>query len=115
MEIINYIILVTLVVNLAMTVFLYILFGQSTKRIDDLSSMVNKLIMSNEESRKQLADFVAGQSGEVINAMNDVSQDIKMQMVYQKSYIENTMENNRKDMEEVKDRLDYLSTEVKID
>lgn len=71
--------------------------------------------MSNEESKKQLSDFVASQSNEVISAMNEVNQDVKMQIGYQKSYIEGVMADNKKDMEQMKDRLEYLSTEVNID
>lgn len=71
--------------------------------------------MGNEESKRQLSDFVASQSTEIISSMNEVSKDVKMQIGYQKSYIEGVMADNKKDMEQMKDRLEYLSTEVNID
>ncbi len=115
MEVVNYIILITLVVSIAMIVFLYTQLGNTNKKIEDLSSLLNRSIMSSEEGRRQLLEYIAAQNEQIKGFISNVADDNKLQMGYQKSFLEKSLEKNQKDIGEIKERLEYLSTEVNID
>jgi polyhydroxyalkanoate synthesis regulator phasin len=115
METINIIILVALFANIILVVFLWTLLSQSKQKIEDLSSLINKSIMNSEEAKKFILDSIEAQNKEIHRAIVESSQDTKIQFGYQRSFIEKHTEANRVDLAEVKDRLEYLSTEVNID
>lgn len=115
METINIITLVAIIIVLACVVFQFILIGQLSKKNEELSSMINKLIMTNEEYRNHLAEILEQKGRETIHAINENNQETKLQLNYHKSFLEENAKKNDQNIVEIKDRLEYLATEVRID
>lgn len=115
METFNVIILVGLFVNIILVVFMWIIIMQSKQKIEDLSLIINNNNMSQETSRKNLLDSLDFQNKEMIKTINESSKNIKLNLDYQKSYLEQKNIENKADLSLIKDRLEYLATEVIIE
>lgn len=115
MDTINIITLVAIIVVLACVVFQFVLIGQLNTKNEDLASMINKLIMTNEEYKAHLADIIDQKGRDAVRAINEANQDTKLQLNYSKAFLEENAKRNEQNIVEIKDRLDYLSTEVNID
>ena len=77
--------------------------------------MINKLIMTNEEYKVSLSNIMEQKRKDSIQALGEVGQDIKMHLTNHKSFLEDNAQRIRKDVADIKEGIDYLSTEVKID
>lgn len=115
MDTLNIITLVAIIIVLACVVFQFILIGQLSKKNEDLASMVNKLIMTNEEYKVNLSNIMEQKGKESAQAILEVGKDIKLQLTNHKSFLEDHTQKNKQDISEIKERLEYLSTEVNID
>lgn len=115
MDTINIITLVAIVIVLACVVFQFVLIGQLSKKNEELSSIINKLIMTNEENKSHLADLVEQKGRDSVRAINEANQETKLQLNYHKSFLEENAKKNEQNIVDIKDRIDYLSTEVNID
>ncbi|NCP98039.1 hypothetical protein GW796_08850 [archaeon] len=115
MEIINIIILVALIANIVITVFIWLMISKSNDKVEDLSLLINKLVMNIEESRRKTDEKIEEQIKVISKEILDSTQENKLQLNYQKSFMEKSSENIKKDLSEIKECLDYLSTEVNID
>jgi gas vesicle protein len=115
MDTINIITLVAIIIVLACVVFQFILIGQLSKKNEELASMVNKLIMTNEEYKTNLSNIMEQKGRESAQAIVEVGKDIKMHLTNHKSFLEEQAQKNKQDISEIKERIEYLSTEVHID
>jgi predicted nuclease with TOPRIM domain len=115
MDTLNIITLVAVIIVLACVVFQFVLIGQLSKKNEDLSSMINKLIMTNEEYKAHLGDLIDQKGRDAVRAINEANQDTKLQLGYHKSFLEENAKKNEQNIVDIKDRLEYLSTEVNID
>lgn len=114
MEIINIIILVVAIIQMAFMFFLVMKILKLNNEVDNLASLVNKSIMTSEDFRNNLTDFLDSKNKEVNHTITEGTQEVKLQVGYIKSTIETNTEKTRLDLEQIKDRLDYLSTDVPI-
>jgi flagellar motility protein MotE (MotC chaperone) len=71
--------------------------------------------MTNEEYKANLSNIMEQKGRESAQAISEVGKDIKLQLSYHKSFLEEQAQKNRQDIIDIKERLEYLSTEVNID
>ena len=82
------------------------------KKIDSLSVLLNKVMIDNDEAKKHLEQVTKTQ---LLITKQSIIKDNQMILDYHKSFIEKESEKIRIDLDIIKERLDYLSTEVNID
>ena len=88
-----------------MIVFLFIALGQVSKKVEESSVLLNKSIMNAEETKKQLMDYMAAKNREISTELTEFNKENKLQLNYQKSYIESEFGKNKKSLDEIKEVL----------